>query len=452
MKREAWTSNWLVITLASLFAIGASGLLWGATIEFLSGNKLECKVVSKDATSVTVEVQQNGAPVKRTFPLAQIHKVTINDKQYLINEKPAATERPTKKKPSEPTTEDSPVPEKGPAPGAKLTRAAIDALIQEKGRTPPEWYEETPLNYPKSLDLTWPQKPPGGWNNQANVGQYIWDIINPNPGKWKEGIRFMHHLLGVHKDNADVRARVMNEIGRMYFALHEDYPRAAFWWKQLGVDKNEAFPGSRIHLAECYHRLGNDQMALELLRSTNRGNDTMIKLYAELGDLPTALRISEQWVTAGMPDHGYLCAGDACRTVGKLQQAVDYYKKVLTVPAEGQQKGRIEKHHRRAQSNLEGIQLFELSDVRKVKDGSYRADAIGYEGPVEVEVVVASGKIESVHVTQHKEKQFYSSISDTPAKIIAKQSVKGVDTTSGATLTSEAIINATAKALAKGTK
>jgi uncharacterized protein with FMN-binding domain len=53
---------------------------------------------------------------------------------------------------------------------------------------------------------------------------------------------------------------------------------------------------------------------------------------------------------------------------------------------------------------------------------------------------------------QHREKQYYSSLTDTPAKIIAKQGVKGVDSTSSATITSEAIINATAKALAKGAK
>ena len=67
---------------------------------------------------------------------------------------------------------------------------------------------------------------------------------------------------------------------------------------------------------------------------------------------------------------------------------------------------------------------------------------------VQVEVVVRSKRIDSVRVTQHREKQFYSALTDTPYKIIEKQGVKGVDTTSSATITSEAIINAAAKALA----
>ena len=105
------------------------------------------------------------------------------------------------------------------------------------------------------------------------------------------------------------------------------------------------------------------------------------------------------------------------------------------------------------QSQLEeAIKLFELSDVKKVADGNYRAESIGYEAPIHVEVAVQSGRIESVRVVQHKEKQFYSALTDTPAKIIAKQGVKGIDATSSATITSEAIINATAKALASGAK
>lgn len=71
-----------------------------------------------------------------------------------------------------------------------------------------------------------------------------------------------------------------------------------------------------------------------------------------------------------------------------------------------------------------------------------------YEGSVEVSVTVKAGRLESIEVTKHREKQFYSALTDTPARIIAKQSVQGVDATTNATITSEAIINAAAKALA----
>jgi uncharacterized protein with FMN-binding domain len=102
--------------------------------------------------------------------------------------------------------------------------------------------------------------------------------------------------------------------------------------------------------------------------------------------------------------------------------------------------------------SIEAIRLFELTDVAKVADGKYRASSLGYEGPIEVEVEVRAGRIEAVRITDHKEKQFYSALRDVPEQIIKKQGVRGVDATSRATITAEAVINATAKALAKGTQ
>ncbi|MFZ9092941.1 MAG: FMN-binding protein [Planctomycetaceae bacterium] len=57
-----------------------------------------------------------------------------------------------------------------------------------------------------------------------------------------------------------------------------------------------------------------------------------------------------------------------------------------------------------------------------------------------------------MRVTRHREKQFYSSIEETPVRILKAQSVNGVDATTGATITSEAIINATAKGMSQGRK
>ena len=69
-----------------------------------------------------------------------------------------------------------------------------------------------------------------------------------------------------------------------------------------------------------------------------------------------------------------------------------------------------------------------------------------------IAVTVRDGRFVAVKVTRHREKQYYSSINDTTRKILSRQGLKGVDTTSGATITSEAIINATAKALASALK
>ena len=101
----------------------------------------------------------------------------------------------------------------------------------------------------------------------------------------------------------------------------------------------------------------------------------------------------------------------------------------------------------RARQGIDAIRQFELLDVEKVPDGTYIAKSMGYEGPIEVTVSMNAGRIETVKITQHKEKQYYSALRDIPQQIIAKQSLKNVDATSRATITAEAIISATAKAL-----
>jgi uncharacterized protein with FMN-binding domain len=444
-----------------LFALPAAA----ATVEMLNGTTIQCTVLAKDETTVTIEVMMGGSKVKRTIPLANVHKVTINAKEYLINEKPAGgssktgASRTAKSKAkgrssSSPLDDDA---EPAAAGGKELrTKAEIDALIDEMGRTPPDWFEATPLNYPQSLDLDWPEPAPQPWNNQKNVGQYLWDVINPNENKWREGVRLMHHLLTLHKDDAAKRTRAMSTLGSMYHNLHEDYARAAFWWRQAGVDKGSGNAGNAIHLAECYWKLGNKQMAVEQVKKVMQGPVpyNTIKLWADMGETQQAQKLAESIARSPGSAHdiAFLYVADGYRVAGKYPQAMQFYQKVLDVPAKDPGKGRVDRNHRRAQASLDAIKLFELLNVGQVADGKYQDESTGYEGPVRVEVAVAGGRIEAVRVVQHREKQYYSSLSDTPAKIIARQGVKGVDSTSGATITSEAIINATAKALASGAK
>ena len=411
--------------------------LHAATIEFLSGTKLECKVLKKDDVNVTVEIATGSKKETRTFKLSTVHKVVINDKTYLINEKPDKATRGGKASGQQDASEGT----------VKRTKAEVEALIEQQGREPPEWFETTPLDYPTTLDLSWPEPAPGGWDNQKNMGQYIWDVINPNPGKWREAIRLMHHLLQMHKDDVAKRKRVMSTLGEMYHHLHQDYARAAFWMRQAGVDKGKS-NGPRARLAECYVRLGNKQMALELV-----GKDPItamkVKLYADLGDLKQASQWAEKFNETNGGDFAYLAVADGYRSQGKNKEALNWYEKAVALCNKPGFKGRCKN---RAESSLEAIKLAELADVSRVDDGTFAGEALGYEGPIHVAVTVKAKRIEDVKITQHKEKQFYSSLTDTPAQIIAKQGVKGVDTTTHATITSVAIINATAKALASGAK
>lgn len=77
------------------------------------------------------------------------------------------------------------------------------------------------------------------------------------------------------------------------------------------------------------------------------------------------------------------------------------------------------------------------------KAGTYKADAAGNNGPVLVEVTVTADKITDVKVTEHKETEGIGNLAvdQIPGKIIESQSL-AVDTVSGATVTSKAILTA----------
>lgn len=399
------------------------------TIEALSGNIIEGKVISRDDKFVVMEVKVGGKAVQRKFGISLIRAITIEGQPREVLKEGGSTTPGTSTK--------------GPTPGSPSSpRSAkeIDAIIAQAGKEPPDWLATTALNLPASLDLTWPEKPDGGWNNQKNVGQFIWDVINPNASRWREGIKLMHHLIDVNKTDDALRIRATNTMAGMYHHFFQDYARAAYYWRQAG-DKADY-----IGLAECYFRLGNRTMAMDILNRLQRLPVSAVKLWADMGDTNKAISLVDLWANGNGHDEAMMHAGDACRLAGRFAQATQFYEKIIALPDTKDNK----RSKDRAKASLDSIKYFDTFDVKKVADGTYKSSSLGYEGQVEVTVVVASGKIESVKVTNHKEKQYYASINDTPAQIIAKQSVKGVDATSRATITSEAIINATAKALGGG--
>ncbi len=249
------------------------------------------------------------------------------------------------------------------------------------------------------------------------------------------------------RDSLRFVKRDQQTLGRMYFDLLQDYPRAAYWLRQAGVEKGQ---GPAVMLAECYWRLGNRQMATPYLvsRTYNAGAAaSAIKLYGNMGIFDEALKLTQRLADSQASYEGFIAAGDAMRQAGRFEQAIEFYNRVLNDKNFRNQD--YEKRFKaRARESIDAIEMYEKADVRSLADGAYHGESTGYNGPIEVEVKVASGKIESVKVTKHREKQFYSALTDTENSILKLQTVRGVDGTSGATITSRAIVNATAKALA----
>lgn len=84
------------------------------------------------------------------------------------------------------------------------------------------------------------------------------------------------------------------------------------------------------------------------------------------------------------------------------------------------------------------------------KDGTYTAQAEGFDGPVKVTVTIKNGKITSITNTNTDTKEYFSKAwSKIRPSILKKQAIYGVDTVSGATFSSNGILEATQKALEK---
>jgi uncharacterized protein with FMN-binding domain len=407
-------------------------------IELVTGAKVRGEVVDRNDKEVSVKQTISGRTFTRAYPLKSIAAITVDGKREVLSA-PSGTTGATKT-PSKTAVGD----------GNTRTKAEVEALINKLGRTPPDWFDATPLNYPATLDLAWPDRPQGPWSNQKHIGQYIWDIVNTNPGRWREGVRLMHHLLVLHKDDPAQQEKIKLKLAHMYHDLLEDYARAAFWLRSAGAENVDEYRNNAVLLAECYWRLGNRDMAVALANKIDPCM-VLVKLWADMGETDKALQMAEVRLSQGVePDLIYMAQADACRIAGRFKEAVGYYELVKNLPVpNGGPAQRINKNKNRARDAAEAIKLFELMDIARVPDGAYQASSQGYEGQLTVEVAVQSKRIESVKITKHSEKQYYSALTDTPRKIIEKQGVKGVDATSNATITSEAIINATAKALAK---
>lgn len=79
----------------------------------------------------------------------------------------------------------------------------------------------------------------------------------------------------------------------------------------------------------------------------------------------------------------------------------------------------------------------------ELKDGTYEGIGKGYGGDMKFRVVIKDGKIKDIKILQHNETESYLAKVDGMLKqILEKGGIEGVDTVSGATMTSDAILNA----------
>ena len=407
-----------------------------------NGSTYNGKLLSRTARTVKFRVVlANGAAIAMDFPADRVRDVTVGGDDTPPAAKPKPPKKPDAVKPARPI-------DSGPTDSAPARRSgsAVRALILKEGKTLPDWWDSVKLDYPRTLDLAGVNRVPG-WRPRVNLGAYFFSMVTPHPKQWKPGIKLLHHVVDVRKNDPVRRPEAMGMLSNYYMRYLEDYPRAAYWGRQ----KDQAGGRPTLHgvvgLAECYMHMGNKQMAIALLKKyalDQRPSEPSIKLWAELGQPTTAMKLASALARTA-PDSGHLAVGNLHRLAGRHDQAAASYDKVLAAQV---MRGHGKLNRQRARECGFAIRLAKTLDISKVADGTHTAMSMSYRGPLHVEVKTAGGRITSARVTRHKDDIFFTSIEKTPKLIVDRQSVDKLDAVSGATVTCEAIINAATKALA----
>ncbi len=326
------------------------------------------------------------------------------------------------------------------------TRAEVEALVAEAGRTQPDWWASVPLVCPAQLRLDWPDpREEQRWEPRRNPGQYLTGVVYQEPELWRSTARLFDHMLTVNEARPAVRARIMDGLGHIYTSLLGDHARGAFWLRSAA---GAGLPSARqtVELAQCYQALGSREMALEMLAGLERANSSAVLAWAQLGELTRALEAADAVAVGRQEAQVYLAAGQACRWHGDYARSKDYFGRIVSKTSWG---GRLrtERYHRCAGDALASLRLMERLDLKRLKDGTYRGQSTGYRGDVAVSIAVKHHRIVSVRVVDHREDWFFTSLESVPSQIVERQCFEGVDAVTGATVTSVAIMNAAARAL-----
>ncbi len=330
---------------------------------------------------------------------------------------------------------------------AKQSLASVISAINTIGPTKPDWWDSVELDYPDTLDLTGKNRVKG-WKPKKNLGAYIHSVIQPNPSRWKSAIKLLHHVVEVRKADKPRQAHVMIWLGGAYSRWLADYQRAAYWLRQARTTGGGLRIGAATMLAEYYWKLGSKRLAIAELKKyglDKKLHGAVIKLYDDMSMTGKALSMAKA-LAKRRPGEGNLLAGNIERKLGNNDKALAYYHRVLDTQKGSRQ---LKQYKKRAKVNIALTEALKKVDMASLTDGTYRGSGTGYDAPIDVKVTVKGGKIEAIAVTNARESRPYRSIKDIPTQIIKAQSLR-IDAVTGATMTSNAVIMAVAKALAEG--
>jgi len=295
--------------------------------------------------------------------------------------------------------------------GRAETKKPSLAAETAKLKIPPEWFATTPVN---------------------------WDTNRP----WKDARLEIRRLLGL--DENAVRQAVKltwnyaqkGDIGNghelpMYLFMSGNYAWAIQEFPKHLANVTEVGP-THIYqcFASCYAHFGEYGKALEVLDRASK-------------DLPPEpWRINSQANVANQ-------LGDLYVEMGQIDKAKAAYAEAMRLyPTSRQPYGRhlLQRYVAKVKTKLD-LLMFDSLASAKLKDGKYTGRALGYADTkdMQVAVTIKQGKITDIQLA-HQEKIDLNATKIIPQQIISKQSLK-VDAITGATVTSQAIVEGAYQAL-----
>ena len=285
--------------------------------------------------------------------------------------------------------------------------------IVAKLKVPPDWFDSTPV--------AWDTRRP--WKDARLEIRRLLALDEPGP---RQGVKltWLYAQKGDIGDGHELPMYLFMS-GNYAWALKE-YPK--YLERQAGKGATHAY---RCYAA-CLAHFGDFDRALEVLGQA-------------LQDLPPKpWRVASQ---AGL--HTQL--GDLRARMGQAEKAKEEYAEAIRLyPLSDQPYGRhlLSRHVAKVQTKLQLLTLQSLGSAR-LRDGVYRGSAMGYAEDKEIvaTVTVKDGHIADVAV-QHQEKIELNATRLIPRQIVTKQSLD-VDAITGATVTSQGIVEATYQALKK---
>jgi len=452
------------MALAALLAGGSQA----DEIELNNGKTYKGVVLNRDSRYVMFKAVIGSGTAEMMFPVGTIKSVKVDGK--MPQPEPAAAPVPRSLPERGRTPAANPQGVLGSAgPGAGDTpstadpssrprsAAQVNALIAQAGKTPPDWWDSVKLKYPPTLDLKGTSRAQG-WAPQRNLGAYFFSTISPNPGKWRQGIKVFDLCVKTRVKNPATLPEAMAQLARGYMRFEKDWARAAYWYgKMLAMDpRGRSSIYQATQLAECYWELGSKQMAADVLKKYQLhrfGNSEVIRLWGKMGETKRAIDLAAWMAKRGAGTAGYSAAGSVARRAGKLSEAQGFYRKAVDAGNALPANRRPRKYIHSAEVAANALTTFQGLSLSRLPDGTYKGSCdSGYRGPIEVEVVIKAGRIDSARVVRHKEDMAFTSITDVPASFVARQGLVGVDTVTSATISSEAILSAAVKALAGAPK